>query len=309
MAIFQDQFYLLDPAYPPAEGTTLSVLFLTVEDRNNNNWLNATGWATSPSRDFIDGSRITAVYANDTITVEMEGSTQTISGVTFYLADGRRLFTPIDGTNLDPAVFVSSTWVPNSTQISVGALGIPCFTAGTLIDTPEGRKPVEWLRPGDLVTTRDHGAQPLRWVGKRRVDAWRDHAPIRFEPGAIDNPEAIEVSPQHRMLLCGWRAEIHLGAPEVLIAAKHLINGHSIRRAPRANVTYVHLLLDRHEILTANGAGSESFFPGDTILESDPALRAELVAIGALMADGRAAPHWRLARPLAHGSLAQLLSA
>ncbi|MCL7465457.1 Hint domain-containing protein [Phaeovulum sp. NW3] len=308
MAIFQDQFYLLDPANPPPAGTTLSVLFLTIDD-NNNNLLNTTPSDNASNRDLIDGVRVIGVYVNDTITVEVDGETQTITGVTFHLADGRRLFTPIDGSKLNPAVFVSSTSVPNSTQISPDALGIPCFTAGTLIDTPEGRKPVEWLRPGDLVSTRDHGAQPLRWVGKRKVDAWRDHAPIRFEPGAIDNPEAIEVSPQHRMLLCGWRAEIHLGAPEVLIAAKHLINGHSVRRAPRANVTYVHLLLDRHEILTANGAASESFFPGDTILESDPALRAELVAIGALMADGRAAPHWRLARPLAHGSLAQLLSA
>ncbi|MFP1643568.1 Hint domain-containing protein [Pontitalea aquivivens] len=300
---------MLDPANPPAEGTTLGVLYLTIEDNNNNSYLNPAPSSNSANRDLIDGSRITKVYVNDTVTVEVNGITQTITGVTFHLDDGRILFTPIDGTNLDPAVFISSTSVPNSTQIPASALGIPCFTAGTLIDTPEGRKPVEWLRQGDLVSTRDHGAQPLCWVGKRTVDAWREHAPVRFEPGAFDNPEAIEVSPQHRMLLCGWRAEIHLGAPEVLIAAKHLINGHSIRRAPRASVTYVHLLLERHEILTGNGVPCESFFPGDTILESDPALRAELVDLGALMPDGRAAPHWRLARPLAHGSVAQLLSA
>ncbi|MFA5582109.1 MAG: Hint domain-containing protein, partial [Paracoccaceae bacterium] len=36
-----------------------------------------------------------------------------------------------------------------------------CFTPGTLIDTPDGPRLVEDLRPGDLVLTADHGAQPL----------------------------------------------------------------------------------------------------------------------------------------------------
>src|SRR5690606_32383544 len=42
-----------------------------------------------------------------------------------------------------------------------------CFTSGTLIATPDGERAVETLRPGDLVMTRDHGPQELRWVGMR----------------------------------------------------------------------------------------------------------------------------------------------
>ena len=42
----------------------------------------------------------------------------------------------------------------------------PCFTAGTLIDTPTGAKPVETLRTGDLVRTLHHGPQSIRWIGK-----------------------------------------------------------------------------------------------------------------------------------------------
>ena len=48
-------------------------------------------------------------------------------------------------------------------------MGIPCFTAGTLIDTPSGPRAVEELRPGDLVTTRDHGPAPLLWAGASRL--------------------------------------------------------------------------------------------------------------------------------------------
>ena len=41
---------------------------------------------------------------------------------------------------------------------------IPCYAAGTLIDTPDGPQRVEDLRRGDLVTTVDRGALPIRWV-------------------------------------------------------------------------------------------------------------------------------------------------
>jgi hypothetical protein len=45
----------------------------------------------------------------------------------------------------------------------------PCFTAGTLIDTPTGAKPVETLRTGDLVHTLHHGPQSIRWIGKKAI--------------------------------------------------------------------------------------------------------------------------------------------
>jgi hypothetical protein len=41
-----------------------------------------------------------------------------------------------------------------------------CFVTGTRIATPGGARPVETLAPGDLVMTRDHGAQPLLWTGR-----------------------------------------------------------------------------------------------------------------------------------------------
>ncbi len=49
---------------------------------------------------------------------------------------------------------------------------IICFTRNTRIETPYGPRPVQDLRPGDLVITRDHGVQPLRWVGETSVEGW-----------------------------------------------------------------------------------------------------------------------------------------
>ena len=57
-------------------------------------------------------------------------------------------------------------------------------------------------------------------------------------------------------------------ASEVLASAHHLVNDHSIRRQPGGVVTYVHLLLDQHEIIYAENCPAESFFPGDQALEA-----------------------------------------
>lgn len=44
---------------------------------------------------------------------------------------------------------------------------IPCYAPGTLIDTPDGPRPVQTLQPGDLLLTLDHGPQLIRWTHKR----------------------------------------------------------------------------------------------------------------------------------------------
>ena len=163
---------------------------------------------------------------------------------------------------------------------------LACFAGGTLIDTPDGLRPIDDLGPGDLVTTLDNGSQPLRWVGTRRVSAFEmlqrpDFRPVRFETGILDNTRPLLVSPQHRMLLSDWRAQVYFGEDQVLIAAKALVNGTTIRQVlPEAGVTYFHLLFDRHEVILADGALSESFHPGETGLDAlDSEQRREIEAL------------------------------
>lgn len=139
---------------------------------------------------------------------------------------------------------------------------IPCFVAGTLIRTPKGDVPVETLMPGDLVETFDDGAQPVRWAGSRTVKAQGMLAPIRIRGGVFGAHETLMVSPQHRVLVRDAMAEMLFGEDEVLVAAKDLVNDMTIRQVPGGDVTYVHLLFDRHQVVWSNGLATESFLPG-----------------------------------------------
>lgn len=140
---------------------------------------------------------------------------------------------------------------------------VPCFLSGTMIDTARGSLPVESLLPGDLVLTRDHGYQPVRWSGTCNLISKEDNAPIEIAAGALGNHGKLVVSPQHRVLLRDLRAQLMFDANEVLIPAKHLINQRTVRRQEVGQrVTYVHLLFDRHEVLRSNGMWTESYLPG-----------------------------------------------
>ncbi|MGD9861784.1 MAG: Hint domain-containing protein [Pseudodonghicola sp.] len=153
--------------------------------------------------------------------------------------------------------------------------GVICFTPGTRLETPGGMRAVELLREGDLVLTRDNGPQPVMWTGRRRITGARLYVmphlrPIRLRPGAlgIERPDQeLVVSPEHRMLVRGRAARALFNSDEVLVAARDLINGSTvIRDHAMREVTYVHLLLPKHEILVANGVETESFHPANADL-------------------------------------------
>ncbi|MGY3438912.1 MULTISPECIES: Hint domain-containing protein [unclassified Marinovum] len=166
--------------------------------------------------------------------------------------------------------------------------GVICFTPGTAIETPNGPCPVEDLREGDRVLTRDNGPQEVLWAGARRMSGARLYAmpelrPVRIFAGAFgtDLPEtSFLVSPQHRLLLRGREIEALFNTPEVLVAARDLI-GTACAQTDLSvrDVTYVHLLLPRHEILWANGLETESFHPASAQLSTlDAEDRARLIA-------------------------------
>ncbi len=155
-----------------------------------------------------------------------------------------------------------------------------CFTAGTMIDTPDGPRAVETLRAGDMVTTRDGGARPLAWTGTRTMTVADRHAPVRIAANALGEHGELVVSPQHRILLADWRADLLFGAADVLVAAKHLVNGDTICQLPGGEVTYVHICFDAHEIVFANGLAAESFHVGAHALDTlEEAAREEILEI------------------------------
>ncbi|MCA1334431.1 Hint domain-containing protein [Pseudooceanicola marinus] len=163
--------------------------------------------------------------------------------------------------------------------------GAICFAAGSLIATMRGEVPVEQLREGDRVITRDNGMQELRWIGRRDLSpkelATMPHLqPVLVRAGALGHglPHTdLVVSPQHRMLIRSDRASLLYEESEVLVAAKDLVGMPGVERLTNRKVTYLHLLFDQHEVILANGAWSESFQPGDYSMKTlDRAQRAEI---------------------------------
>lgn len=185
----------------------------------------------------------------------------------------------------------------------------PCFTLGTLIDTPDGARPVEALRAGDLVLTRDHGAQALVWTGRAELSGGAladapNLRPIRIAAGALGPgcpARDLVVSPQHRMLLASRIALRLTGEAEVLVPACQLAGWPGIEVLPAENgVTYLHLMLARHEVIRAEGAWSESLYPGPEIRKRRSAMAREIASLfpDLLAADG---PLPQPARPFLRG--------
>lgn len=152
---------------------------------------------------------------------------------------------------------------------------IPCFTPGTVIATPRGERPVEDLKVGDRIVTRDNGLQEICWIGRRNLSetdlAQAPHLkPVMIRAGALGHglPERdMLVSPQHRFLINNNHTKFYFEENEVLAAAKHLtgIDGVDVVRSGGAN--YIHLMCSQHEMILSNGTWTESFQPGERVLD------------------------------------------
>ena len=229
----------------------------------------------------------TATYSN--------GSTQSFSNVVMYQDTSGNLFltnssfagTDLNGPNNLPIQSINVTAI---TGDGYGGLyhtvleEFICFAEGTLILTPQGQRPVQDLCVGDLVTTVDDGAQPVRWIGRRRIKTSPKLAPVVISAGALGSGlphQDLRVSQQHRMLVRSRIVRRMLGTEEALVPAKRLVGLPGVFIAPHPQIlTYLHLLFDRHQVVHANGAPCESLLPGPQTLKSmGAAAREEILTL------------------------------
>ncbi|OCX66792.1 hypothetical protein BFP70_01160 [Thioclava sp. SK-1] len=132
---------------------------------------------------------------------------------------------------------------------------MPAMATGTLIATDDGPQPIDWLRPGDRVLTRDNGYQPLLWLGQQTVPrrSPSNTRPLLIHAGQLgpDLPERdLTVTPQTGILLSGPELEMWFAENEMLAQASHV--------APHADpqdgrrVVYS-LLFEQPEVILAEG--------------------------------------------------------
>jgi hypothetical protein len=134
-----------------------------------------------------------------------------------------------------------------------------CFIGGTMIATPAGEVPVEYLKRGDMVLTEDGREVPVKWIGEQRVKNWmftlETQVPVCISKGALGDgvPHTdLYVSADHGILIDG-----------LVINASALVNGNTVRFAPMAEMppefTYYHIETKNHDVVLANGLAAETF--------------------------------------------------
>ena len=205
----------------------------------------------------------------------------------FVVTDKRKLFTivPINlGDAAEPVLLFLGEMPPPERDLTVlhcsertmrmtpsERPSVICFTPGTRLRTETGEIAIDDLGPGDKLLTRDSGPQEVLWSGHRRMSGARlfampEQRPIRLRRGAlgVDRPEDdLIVSPEHRVLVKGRAARDLWGEDEVLVRAADLVGDrfitvdHSLRET-----WYIHLMLERNEVIWANGLEVETFHPG-----------------------------------------------
>jgi Hint domain len=253
---------------PPDEILILTDLddeWFTLPDALNDNQ-NAT----------IDGSPVTVVSVSQALGAQLVIATGyplgiSLTPIRIVIDDGGDLTTYIMYPGLPPnAVILVSLTVPVFPTANP-PLAL-CLGGDVQVKTECGTCPAREICRGTKVMTQDHGLQEVIWVGKRTVDfeqepEMEDHRPIIFEAGSVDgiNPTApIRLSPQHRVLIRGWRAELYFAERSILVPARALVNNKTIRVDTESpTIDYVHLLFRKHEVIWADDLPVESLFLGE----------------------------------------------
>ena len=154
------------------------------------------------------------------------------------------------------------------------------FARGTMISLASGRqRAIETLVPGSQVLTRDHGHQPIRWIGHARLRAVGAFAPVVITAGTLGNGGDLILSQHHRVFLYQRQRLPGLQTAELLVQARHFVDGEQVFLREGGFVDYFSLVFDRHEIIYAEGVPSESLMVNDaTVNRLPPEIAAEVKA-------------------------------
>jgi T5SS/PEP-CTERM-associated repeat protein len=203
------------------------------------------------------GAVISTINSNDTIVVD------TTAAAVFAVNAGNAaqvLVTDVVGGKVEGTLTFASSALAATVVAGTGGVlvdqSLPCFAAGTMIETVTGPRPVEALVVGDAVRTFLGSPKRIVWVGSRRVDCARHPRPetlwpVRIARGAFGEnvpSRDLFVSPDHAIYVDG-----------VLVPAKLLVNGGSITQVKRDRVTYHHVELPEHAVIQAEGLTVESY--------------------------------------------------
>lgn len=197
----------------------------------------------------------------------------------------------------NPPARVNSSVTFLSVSNKMEPVGItPSIAGQSLIDTPIGQVPIDTLKCGDLVTTLDNGAQPIRWICRRTVPTRGLFQPLRLRAPFFGLQQDVLVAPEQRLVFENTEIEYLFGVESVLVEARHLANNSNVIREPANadSIQLFQLLFDDHEIITVGGCKLDSLFIGQ-IADTPEILKSTLLAE---MPPQSVPVHTEIARPL-----------
>lgn len=251
-----------------APDATWSVLTMTDDDgllEDGDSGQNLTEPLSINGMNYSIGQNVEIEYS---YVIRPVGSTDPADDITIYVLEfGTQVQGIASSQLLDPNVEYLIIRGENGPEVPYGDLVI-CFTPGTGIATPDGLVAVDRLRPGDLVCTVDNGPQPLSWIGNRFSAGTGSGAPVQVASGVLGNTRPLLLSQQHRVLIpqaLGATSEL---GPDRIVPVKALVGLPGVEYAPRRMINYIHLMCERHELIFAEGAQTETFLPRKQALKA-----------------------------------------
>jgi len=176
-------------------------------------------------------------------------------------------------------------------EVRLSDIAPVAFTRGTMITLADGsQRAIEDLAPGDRALTRDHGSQPVRWVGRRTVRAIGPYAPVVIARGVLSNESDMVLSQYQRLFIYQRGGGRLAGTSEVLIRARDLVDGERVFLRPGGFIDYFHLVFDQHEIIYAECVPTESLLIDDRTLGRLPEDLA--LEVAARLPELRHRPHF-----------------
>ena len=79
-----------------------------------------------------------------------------------------------------------------------------------------------------------------------------------IKAGTLNNTNDLWLSPDHRLFIYQRRDALGAGRSEILVKARHLVNGNTVTQQDGGFIDYFQLLFDQHEIIYAEGIAAET---------------------------------------------------
>jgi len=159
------------------------------------------------------------------------------------------------------ALTITPVKLPPQSKAGTVRLSPATLTVGTPIMTSTGERPVEDLKPGDRIVTKDLGLQTLKFVAFRDTDLRQnpDRTPLRIPANAFGDERPTQdlfVAPDQRIALRHPMFDVLFTSREVLAMAQDLAGFGGIEAITGLRaITYVSLgFLQHHLIYSGNMA-------------------------------------------------------